>query len=359
MGRGVYLTLLALVAAVVPALAYAQTENPLIIAHRGASGERPEHTLAAFELAIDRGADYIEPDLVVTKDGVLVARHENEISGTTDVAARPEFAERKRTKTIDGAAITGWFAEDFTLAELRTLRARERLPELRPANARFDGLYQVPTFAEVIALVKAREAASGKRIGLYPELKHPSFLRQATGIDTVAMLLLELERAGLSPTDPVFIQSFEAAPLRQLNASGDWKLVQLMSPTGGPPEAPAARYADMAMPKGLAGIAKYADAIGVATPMVVAPDGTPTRLVADAHAAGLLVHVWTLRKENAFLPPHLRSSADPAETGCYAAAMAELVRAKVDGIFTDDPALAANFGNTGTEKCTKDSQPTG
>ncbi len=340
MGRGVYLIVLALVTAVMPAFAHAQPDGPLIIAHRGASGERPEHTLAAYDLAIDQGADYIEPDLVITKDGVLVARHENEISGTTDVAAMPDFADRKRTKTIDGEAVTGWFAEDFTLAELRTLRARERLPELRPANARYDGLHQVPTFAEIIALVKAREAETGKRIGLYPELKHPSFLMQETGIDTAAVLLRELDRAGSVPSDPVFIQSFEAAPLRQLNSASEWKLVQLMAPEGGPADAPGMRYSDMATPTGLAAIAAYADAIGVATPMVLTADGTPTRLVAEAHAAGLLVHAWTLRKENAFLPAALRSGPRMDAPGKFSALYSQVRSAGVDGIFTDNPADA-------------------
>lgn len=337
MGRGVYLIVLALVAAVMPALAHAQSDGPLIIAHRGASGERPEHTLAAYDLAIDQGADYIEPDLVITKDGVLVARHENEISGTTDVAAMPDFTDRKRTKTIDGEAVTGWFTEDFTLAELRTLRARERLPELRPANARFDGLYQVPTFAEIIALVKGREAETGNRIGLYPELKHPSFLMQETGIDTAAVLLRELDRAGSVPSDPVFIQSFEAAPLRQLNSASEWKLVQLIAPEGGPADAPGMRYSDMARPAGLAEVAQYADAIGVAIPMVLNADGSPTSLVADAHAAGLQVHAWTLRKENAFLPPALRFGDDPSAAGNLPALWSLLKGAQVDGVFTDDP----------------------
>ena len=156
-------------------LSAVRAADPLIIAHRGASGERPEHTLASYERAIDQGADYIEPDLVLTRDGVLVARHENEIGGTTDVADHPEFADRKTTKTIDGIAMTGWFTEDFTLAELRTLRARERLPDLRPANVRFNDLYLIPTFEEILKLVRAKEAEQHRRIGLYPETKHPSY----------------------------------------------------------------------------------------------------------------------------------------------------------------------------------------
>ncbi|HSJ78389.1 MAG TPA: glycerophosphodiester phosphodiesterase family protein, partial [Erythrobacter sp.] len=182
------LILASLLAAASPAIA----EEMLIIAHRGASAERPEHTLPAYELAIDQGADYIEPDLVATKDLVLVSRHENELSGTTDVATREEFEDRRRDKTIDGQKVAGWFAEDFTLAELRTLRAKERIPSLRPASARYDGLYQVPTLAEIVKLVRAKEAATGRRIGLYPELKHPEFLLQNAGIDMVDLLLQEL-----------------------------------------------------------------------------------------------------------------------------------------------------------------------
>lgn len=340
MGRSVFLIVLAAVMVTVPAAAHAHTEGPLIIAHRGASGERPEHTLAAYERAIDQGADYIEPDLVVTKDGVLVARHENEISGTSDVAARPEFADRKRTKTIDGEIIIGWFAEDFTLAELRSLRARERLPEIRPANARFDGLYPVPTFAEVIALVRAKEAETGRRIGLYPELKHPAFLKQEANFDAVGLLITALDGAGLTPNDPVFIQSFEVAPLQRLRKMGGWKLVQLMAPEGGPADAPEMGYAAMATTPGLAAVAEYADAIGVAIPMVLNPDGSPTSLVARAHAAGLLVHAWTLRKENAFLPPALRFGEAPSAAGNLPGLLALLKGAQVDGVFTDDPLLA-------------------
>lgn len=337
MGRSAFLTVLAAVMATVPASAHPQVEGPLIIAHRGASGERPEHTLAAYERAIDQGADYIEPDLVVTSDGVLVARHENEISGTTDVAARPEFAVRKRTKLIDGQNITGWFAEDFTLAQLRRLRARERLPEIRPANARFDGLYTVPSFAEVIALVRAKEAETGRRIGLYPELKHPAFLKQETNFDLVQLLINALDSAGLTPNDPLFIQSFEVAPLQRLRTMGAWKLVQLMAAEGGPADAPEMRYAAMATPAGLAAVAQYADGLGVAIPMVLNANGSPTSLVADAHAAGLTVHAWTLRKENAFLPPALRFGEAPAVAGNLPALFALLKGAEVDGVFTDDP----------------------
>ncbi|QDH33140.1 glycerophosphodiester phosphodiesterase family protein [Porphyrobacter sp. YT40] len=331
------LILAALLAAASPALA--QGDGMLIIAHRGASAERPEHTLAAYERAIDQGADYIEPDLVATKDLVLVSRHENELSGTTDVARREEFEDRRREKTIDGRRVAGWFAEDFTLAELRTLRAKERIPSLRPANARFDGLYQVPTLADIVALVRAKEAETGRRIGLYPELKHPTFLLQTEGIDLVDLLLREFGALGITPQDPVFIQSFEIAPLQRLKQrGGGFRLVQLVKPEDGPADEPAMRYAEMVTPTGLAEVAKYADALGAQIDMVLAPDGTPTSLVADAEAAGLDVHAWTVRPENDFLPPMLRTGDDPKGKGCGDVKLAELLKAAgVAGVFSDGP----------------------
>lgn len=332
------LALIALLAlATTPAAA--QGGDMLIIAHRGSSAERPEHTLAAYEHAIDQGADYIEPDLVATKDLVLVARHENELSATTDVAAREEFEDRRREKTIDGRLVAGWFAEDFTLAELRTLRVKERIPSLRPANARFDGLYQVPTLAEIVKLVRAKEAATGRRIGLYPELKHPTFMLQNEGIDLVDLLLRELRQLGITPADPVFIQSFEIAPLQRLKArGGGFKLVQLVAPIEGPADEPAMRYAEMVTPTGLAEVAKYADAVGAHIALVLGSDGTPTALVADAKAAGLAVHAWTVRPENEFLPAMLRSGDDPKGRGCGDVKLAALLKAAgVAGVFTDGP----------------------
>ena len=326
----------ALLAAAPPA---AQNGEMLIIAHRGASAERPEHTLEAYALAIWQGADYIEPDLVATKDLVLVARHENELSGTTDVATREEFEDRRRDKTIDGQKVAGWFAEDFTLAELRTLRVKERIPALRPANARYDGLYQVPTFAEIVKLVRAKEAETGKRIGLYPELKHPEFLLQNAGIDMVDLLLREFRQLGITAADPVFVQNFEIAPLQRLKQRGSgFKLVQLVAPIGGPADEPAIRYADMVTPTGLAEIAKYADAVGAHIAMVLNPDGTPTSLVADAKAAGLDVHAWTVRPENEFLPPMLRTGVDPKGRACGDVKLAAMLQAAgVAGVFSDGP----------------------
>lgn len=317
----------------------AQAPDMLVIAHRGSSAERPEHTLTAYNRAIDQGADYIEPDLVATKDLVLVARHENELSGTTDVAAREEFADRRRDKTIDGRRVAGWFAEDFTLAELRTLRARERIPTLRPANARYDGLYQVPTLAEIVQLVRAREAETGKRIGLYPELKHPEFLLQNAGIDLIDLLLREFRTLRITPADPVFIQSFEVAPLQRLRARAPgFRQVLLVEPFGGPADEPGMRYADMVTPTGLAEVAKYADVVGAHIAMILNPDGTPTTLVADARAAGLAVHAWTIRPENEFLPVNLRTGDAPKGKGCGDLKLAAMLKAAgVAGVFSDGP----------------------
>ena len=310
--------------------------KPVIIAHRGASGERPEHTIAAYTLAIEQGADFIEPDLVSTKDGVLVARHENEISGTTDVAARPEFAARKTTKIIDGQSETGWFTEDFTLAELKTLRARERLPQLR--STAFDGQFQIPTFAEVIAVAKAR------KVGVYPETKHPSYFT-AIGLPLEAKLLANLKAVGWTRrTDPVFIQSFEVGNLKRLRPLTKLRLVQLMG-DGAPADSPATSYADMATPAGLKAVAAYANGIGPDKKMVLprTVDGhlaPATSLVADAHAAGLTVHPWTLRAENYFLPADFKSGADPRAHGDVAAEACAFLRAGVDGIFSDFPGEA-------------------
>ncbi|WP_133366154.1 glycerophosphodiester phosphodiesterase family protein [Qipengyuania sediminis] len=320
------------------------TASPLVIAHRGASGERPEHTLAAYERAIDQGADYIEPDLVATKDLVLIARHETDLSDTTDIAARPEFAGRKRTRDIEGRLVTGWFAEDLTLAEIRTLRAKERLPALRPSNARFDGLYAVPTFTEVVTLVRAKEAETGRRIGLYPELKHPTLLLEQSGIDMVDLLATALRKEGLAdPDDLVFVQSFEVEPLRRLDRLIGVPLIQLLAAEGGPYDRNGVGYAEMATPAGLAEIARYADGIGPALALVLKPDGSATPLVRAARDAGMKVHAWTVRKENAFFPPALQTQGGPAARGDIAGLIRQLTAAGVDGVFTDDPALVVSL----------------
>ena len=327
-------TLAAALAFLTPVAAMA--EDVLVIAHRGASAERPEHTLAAYERAIDQGADYIEPDLVATKDLILVSRHENELSETTDVSSREEFESRRREKMIDGQLVAGWFAEDFTLEELRTLRAKERIPAIRPANVAFNGLYQVPTFEEIVKLVRAKEAEKGRKIGLYPELKHPTFLLEEAGIDLVDLFLRDARQLGLSAEDPIFVQSFEVGALRRLNQRSDFKLVQLVKPQGGPADEPQMRYADMTAPSGLEEIASYADGLGANISVILNADGSPTSLVADAKAAGLDVHAWTLRPENAFLPEPLKTGGSDAELGCGDYQLAQLLRdAGVKGVFAD------------------------
>lgn len=313
--------------------------EPLIIAHRGASGERPEHTLASYERAIDQGADYIEPDLVLTRDGVLVARHENEIGGTTDVADHPEFADRKTSKTIDGIEMSGWFTEDFTLAELRTLRARERLPDLRTANKRFDGLYPIPTFEEIVQLVRAKEAESSRRIGLYPETKHPSYFA-GLGLPHQAALLDLLSRYGYqTEVDPVFIQSFEVGNLKAIRATSRLRLIQLVDAEGGPADLPGTSYAEMLTVQGLTDIAAYADGIGPSAALVIAPEGA-TAVVGRAHDAGLQVHVWTMRMENSFLPPQYQRLDDPQGLGDFTGYVRAIAATGVDGLFSDFPGQA-------------------
>ena len=317
----------------------------LVIAHRGASGERPEHTLAAYDLAIDHGADYIEPDLVPTKDGVLVARHENEISGTTDVAFREEFADRRTTKIVDGVETTGWFTEDFTLSELRTLRARERLPELRLRNTRYDYLYQIPTFDEIIALAQARGEEVGREIGLYPELKHPTYF-ETLGHDVAATLIEQFHSNGYESADaPIFIQSFEIGVLVRMNEMTDLRLVQLVAAEGGPFDRPDVGYAEMLGADGVVEIARYADGIGAAIPLLLSEQGTSTGLTERAQAVGLLVHAWTLRRENAFLPETLRRGEGDSAYGCAEMLQHLLQVAGVDGVFTDSPAMAADRRN--------------
>lgn len=316
-------------------------KDPIIIAHRGASGERPEHSIASYARAIEQGADYIEPDLVLTRDGVLVARHENEISETTDVADRPEFADRKATKTIDGEKMTGWFTEDFTLAELKTLRAKERLPLLRTANRAFDGQFDIPTFEEIILLAKAKEKEAGRRIGIYPETKHPGYFA-AIGLPHEAPLLALLAKYGYTAKDdPLFIQSFEVGNLKALRGKTKLRLIQLMAKDGGPADDPATSYAAMASPAGLKAVAAYADGIGVEKAMVIPRTllgnlGEPTALVTHAHAAGLDVHVWTFRRENYFLPLGQRSGLNPAGHGDLAGEIRAYLEAGIDGFFSDN-----------------------
>jgi glycerophosphoryl diester phosphodiesterase len=315
-----------------------------VFAHRGASGYRPEHTLAAYALAIKLGADYIEPDLVSTKDGVLVARHENEISGTTDVADHPEFAQRKTTKTVDGKAISGWFTEDFTLAELKTLRAKERLPAVRPGNTRYDGLYQIPTFDEVLTLARKEGRKQGRTIGVVPETKHPTYFH-SIGLPLEKPLLRSLTRAGLnSRHSKVVIQSFETSNLRQLAQQTRVPLLQLTSATGAPYDLVAAgdprTYADIMSPAGLREVSTYADWLGPEKNSIIPRDAqgfltTPTPLVANAHAAGLKVVAYTFRDENQFLPADFRDGTDPNAKGDIFGELKAFFEAGLDGIFAD------------------------
>jgi glycerophosphoryl diester phosphodiesterase len=291
----------------------------IVIAHRGASGERPEHTLESYRVAIEEGADYIEPDLVMTRDGVLIARHENEISGTTDVAQHPRFAARRRTQIIDGESFTGWFTEDFTLSEIKTLRARERLPELRPQNRQFDGRFAVPTFDEIMQLVMGENRRPGRNrpIGVYPETKHPAHFA-ALGLPQELSLLDTLQRYHYAkPGSPVFIQSFDPRNLRQLRGMTQLPLVQLLEHELGEVGA----------------IAKYADTIGIAKALA-----TPSAISA-AHAANLRVHVWTFRAENEFLPPDLRVGTAPAVHGNLEGEIRRYLERGIDGFFVDFPAV--------------------
>jgi glycerophosphoryl diester phosphodiesterase len=321
---------------------------PIVIAHRGASGYRPEHTLAAYELGARQGADYIEPDLVSTRDGHLVVRHENEISGTTDVASRPEFADRRATKTIDGAAATGWFTEDFTLAELKTLRARERIPALRPANAEHDGRHEIPTFQEVIDLAARLSEELVRRVGLYPETKHPTYHR-SIGLPLEPRLVEALRRNGLDgPGAAVFVQSFEVENLKALRRELAVPLVQLLgAPANRPADGSPDRYEELATPDGLRRIAAYAQAVGPSKVHIVPRDDSgasrpATRFVEDAHRAHLLVHPYTFRRENSFLPAELRSGEDPAAAGDLAAELRRFFALGVDGVFADFPDIAVS-----------------
>jgi len=315
--------------------------DPIVIGHRGASGQRPEHTLASYDLAIDEGADFIEPDLVLTKDDVFVARHENDITGTTDVASHPEFAARKTTKVIDGESHTGWFTEDFTLAELKTLRAKERLPQLRPDNAAYDGKFEIPTLAEIIALAKQRSTEKGRTIGIYPETKHPTYFA-SIGKPMERHLVADLKKAGWDSAEaPVFIQSFEVNNLKFLHTITKIRLIQLMDATGGPADHATPSYAAMITPDGLKAVATYAWGIGPNKDMVDKGEGAPTSLVADAHAAGLRVHVWTFRAENFFLPASLRRGADPRAHGDVETAIRRQLAAGIDGFFTDFPLIGS------------------
>ncbi|MBC7825495.1 MAG: esterase-like activity of phytase family protein [Candidatus Parcubacteria bacterium] len=338
-------------------------QDPIVIGHRGASGLRPEHTLASYQLAIDLGADFIEPDLVSTKDGVLIARHEVNIKDTTDVADRPEFANRFTTKTIDGTAETGWFADDFTLAEIKTLRAKERL-SFRDQS--FNGQFEIPTLQEIIDLVKKVEATTGKKIGIYPETKHPTY-HTSVGLALEVPLVNILKANNFTDPSRVFIQSFEVGNLKTLNQLIDVPLIQLydaddvaldgslieIQPYDFVVSGDKRTYADLRTPEGLAEVATYADGIGPWKRMIVSVKGVdanndgiaddvngdgavndadktitpPTSLITDAHSAGLLVHPYTFRNEGRYLASDYKG--DPELE------IRQFISLGVDGFFTD------------------------
>ena len=331
------------------------TPEILIIGHRGASALRPEHTLAAYQKAIDDGADFIEPDLVATKDGYLVARHENEIGETTNVSELPQFADRKTTKVIDGVSLTGWFTEDFHLNELNQLKARERIPQIRPNNVQYNDLYNIPTLEQIIELADQHYQKTGKIIGLYIETKHPTYFQQQNLALENSLLMSLAKHKYTREIAPIYLQSFEISNLKamreqldQLNSIKQIKIIQLY---GGKSTQPAdaamqkltINYGDMATVAGLKEVAKYADGVGPSKTYILpnTQAATVTSFVKDAHAVGLKVHPYTLRPENEFLPDYLDCGVNPAER-CETGAIKEyelFFRAGVDGIFTDDPAL--------------------
>jgi glycerophosphoryl diester phosphodiesterase len=335
----------------------APTPKPLVIGHRGASALRPEHTLAAYRKAIEDGADVIEPDLVPTKDGILVARHENEISGTTNVSVVAKFADRKTTKMIDGVSVEGWFTEDFTLAELKELRARERIPQFRPDNVQYNDQFEVPTLAEVITLARDMSTSTGRTIHLYPETKHPTYFQQI-GLAMEDRLIATLNANEFSAnTATVYIQSFETANLKELNQKigttrPNWKIVQLIDDAAKKPydfvvAGDNRTYADLLTEASIKEIATYADGLGPYKLNLINVDSntgvfqTPTQVIRYAHEAGMKVHSWTFRPENNFLPTPLKTTGQPStrHTTGSVAEIHEYLKAGLDGFFTDDPAV--------------------
>ncbi len=352
-----------LVALAIPAVSFGESalngQTPIVIGHRGASGYRPEHTLAAYQLAIEQGAAFIEPDLVSTKDGVLIARHEpmlaifNEATNTvgeatTNVAELSQFAARRTTRILDGVTINGWWAQDFTLAEIKTLTARERIPAVRPANVAFNDKFQIPTLQEIITLAKTQSQVLSRTIGIYPETKHPTF-HDAIGLSLEEPLVETLKLNGLAGADAaVFIQSFEVANLKEINQRTDISvpIVQLFGGSGQPYDFTVAgdlrSYDQLGTAAGLAEIATYADGVGPNKTRVIPLVGgnlsnTPTSFVADAHKVGLLVHPYTFRRENTFLPNQFDSSSNPIAPGDLRGELLAYLNAGIDGIFTDNP----------------------
>ncbi|XP_075982363.1 uncharacterized protein LOC142980707 [Anticarsia gemmatalis] len=329
--------------------------QPLVIGHRGASGYVPEHTLGSYSLAVVMGADYIEPDLVMTSDHQLVARHDNELGLTTDVASRPEFASRRQTKTIDGNELTGWFTEDFTLAELKTLRAIERIPDIRPGNARLNGIFFIPTFQEIIDLAKGLETSQKRVIGIYPEIKHSTYFRKL-GLPVEQALVDILHKNGYEGRHaPIYIQSFEVNNLKELKNMTDLRLLQLyesdrsMQPFDQIDQGTNLTYGDMATPEGLSAVAVYAYAVGPDKSFIIPRDennrlGNATSFVDDAHAAGLKVHPYTFRAENNFLPAEAMSEDGlPSSIGNLTLEIQAYFDAGIDGLFSDQPDVPARL----------------
>ncbi|MFF1298277.1 MULTISPECIES: glycerophosphodiester phosphodiesterase [unclassified Streptomyces] len=321
---------------------------PTIIGHRGASGYRPEHTLGSYQLALDLGAHVVEAgDLVPTKDGHIVCRHEPEIGGTTDVADHPEFAGRRTTKLLDGVSVTGWFTEDFTLAELKTLRAIERIPANRPHNTLYNGRWEIPTFEEVLKWQDEQTRKRGRQVWIYPETKHPTYFRKlGLGLEErVARLLRKYGKDGKNA--PVILQSFEPTSIQRLNRLVGNPLVVLLSSAGSRPwdfveTGDPRTVADLITPKGLKEIAGYAQGIGPTLDLVIPKDAngnltTPTTLVADAHKAGLILHPYTMRNENPFLPTEYRKGTDADAYGDVFGAYRTYFATGIDGVFTDNP----------------------
>ena len=322
--------------------------KPTIIGHRGASGYRPEHTLGSYQLALDLGADIVEAgDLVPTKDGHLVCRHEPEIGGTTDVADHPEFADRKKTKSLDGVSTTGWFTEDFTLAELKTLRATERIPANRPHNTLYDGRWEIPTFEEVLRWQDEQTRKRGKRVWIYPELKHPTYFRKQ-GLALEERVAKVLHKHGKDRRNsPVILQSFEPTSIQRLNKLVDNPLEVLLSGATSRPwdyveTGDPRTVADLIKPAGLREIASYAQGIGPTLDLVIPKDAngnltTPTTLVGDAHKVGLILHPYTMRNENPFLPTNFRKGTDADAYGDVFGAYRTYFATGIDGVFTDNP----------------------
>ncbi|GAB3051509.1 glycerophosphodiester phosphodiesterase [Acinetobacter apis] len=328
-------------------------DGVLVIAHRGASALRPEHTLASYQKAIEDGADIIEPDLVSTKDGVLIARHENEIGGTSNVSALPIFAQRKTTKVIDGHTLEGWFTEDFTAKEIRQLKARERIPNIRPANTTFNDLYGIPTLDQIIRLAERHYRKTGRVIGLYIETKHPTYFA-SQGLAMEDRLLKTLAKYKYTrDIAPVYLQSFEVTNLKYLKdrtkkyGIQHAKIIQLyddpaIRPADFVKQDVATTYADLATANGLKQVATYADGVGPSKGYIFnQATQQPTTYVADAHQAGLKVHPYTFRPENNFLPENLKCSA-VADQRCPTGSIKEIqqyIKLGIDGFFTDDSKL--------------------